>query len=226
MNNLAPVSFVSQSERNAIPAILHLIWVGPKSCPVTLPTYVEGWKTLMPNWTVRLWGNDDINDKEFNESALQLIQAANTGVQKADIMRYFILEKYGGVYMDADVEPYRSLDPLLHVPFTTLACHDLPVTWAYISIGFFAATPHHPLFQSCCKMLKNVQLNTDAPHMQTGPRLFGHCISQLATDQPHGLLPIRSFYRNKAGQQWIDGSFLGEDDNSRFGSHLYSKLWD
>ena len=40
------------------------------------------------------------------------LAAPNFG-QKADILRYELLERYGGVYVDVDMECLQSLDPLL-----------------------------------------------------------------------------------------------------------------
>ena len=43
------------------------------------------------------------------------IGAFKTGVEKADIMRYFILYHHGGVYADLDMECLRPWEPLLQV---------------------------------------------------------------------------------------------------------------
>lgn len=220
------VNLFNRGERNEIPAILHLVWVGPHPRPVVLDQYISQWKTLMPEWTVRVWGNEDINLEEFDQETLSLIEKAQTGVQKADIMRYHIVFKYGGVYMDADVEPFQSLHPLLYQPFSILICHDLDVTWPYISIGFFAASPNHPVMQNCCRLLPTVELNNGAPHMNTGPRLMGRALFEYQYSEKFGLLPIQAFYRNKKGQLASNGTYLDKDDNSRLGSHLYTKMWD
>ncbi len=34
--------------------------------------------------------------------------------QKADVARYEIVLKYGGIYMDIDFEPLKNIEPLLH----------------------------------------------------------------------------------------------------------------
>lgn len=215
-------------KQNNIPKLLHLIWVGPNHAPESLDVYIKQWRELMPEWTIRLWGNDDINCNEFEESALQLINTANTGVQKADIMRYFIIKKYGGVYMDADVEPHKSLDAILYLPHDVILCHDLEFKWAYISIGFFAAIPNHPLLETCCRLLCVAELNVGSPHLHTGPRIMGRAIFETKLNDfvKYGLLPIQAFYRNKKGQEWINCELVKEDYDNRFGSHTYSKLWD
>ena len=38
-------------------------------------------------------------------------------IQRADFIRYAILDKYGGIYIDADVRPIKSLDTLFSRPY-------------------------------------------------------------------------------------------------------------
>ena len=204
---------VTDNNTNKIPKLLHLIWVGPDRAPDFLRTHVEGWAKLMPEWTIRIWTNDDINTNMFPEKAVELINSVVKGAQKADIMRYFIIEKYGGVYMDVDVVPHKSLDPLLKFKDANLVlCHDLPLTWEYIINAFFAAVPNHPILKTACQMCYKTILNTEDIHLKTGPFLLGHAVAKTFNDDKTYLLPVKSFYRS-------------ENNNERFGTHTYAKLW-
>lgn len=195
-----------------IPKLLHMIWVGPDTPPPYVSAHFQTWNNLLPSWTLRLWTNDDIHSTEFPAHIVDQIHLAKKGAQKADIMRYFIIEKYGGVYMDVDVVPHRSLSPLLCLSPVVL-CHDLPITWAYVAIGFFASAPHHPLFKKACELCARVTLNTPDIHLYTGPRLLGEALSLVKYEGPPiTLLPTKFFYRNEAFP-------------NRFGTHTYAKNW-
>lgn len=204
--------YVETGLTSNIPRILHLIWVGENNAPESLHRYLNTWRALMPAWNIRLWTNIDIN--EFPEAAIALINTATKGAQKADIMRYFIIEKYGGVYMDADVIPNASLEPLLtnFHNANLIICHDIPLTWHYISIGFFAAAPGHPVLKAACSMCYNIELNTSDIHMKSGPALFGRAIAQTDVTELIYLLPSIAFYYN-------------ENIKGRFGTHTFAKLW-
>ena len=208
-----PLQFPSLQKENEIPRILHLIWVGENAAPHYFHSNVSKWKELMPLWEVRVWSNSDITIEHFPEDIIDLLGRVKKGAQKADIMRYFIIEKYGGVYMDSDVTPHRSLEPLItQIPDAkAIICHDIPLTWQYISIGFFAAVPHHPLFQLSSQLVYSARINTEDLHMHTGPRLFGEAVSRISGN-PIVLLPTEFFYRNL-------------DFNERFGNHFYAKEW-
>ena len=195
-----------------IPRILHMIWVGPEP-PASFSEHASQWHALMPSWTIRVWRNEDIHTGEFPEPIVRLIGWTNKGAQKADIMRYHIMEKYGGVYVDADVIPRRSLEDLVvHTRRRVILCHDLPVTWPYISIGFFAAVPNHPLFKTACALCYTITVNTSDIHLQSGPRLLGKAVWKTPTEEPYMLLPIKYFYRNDTCPY-------------AFGTHTYAKNW-
>jgi mannosyltransferase OCH1-like enzyme len=199
---------------NNIPRILHLIWIGKKEEPSYVREHLLKWKKLMPNWQIILWTNDDLVEEKFPLKFLDLLNKVNSGAQKADILRYFIIEKYGGVYVDVDIIPNKSLDPIITQLFNTslVICHDLEITWAYIINAFFAAVPNHPVLKTACELcINNIVINTEDIHMHSGPRLFGECI--LLNEKSDIIcLPSNFFYHNL-------------NNDNRFGMHIYAKNW-
>jgi mannosyltransferase OCH1-like enzyme len=208
-----------------------MIWVGGAPQPVTFHMYAEMWRTLMPDWTIRIWGNADINEEEFPTDAVGLINAVSKGAQKADIMRYFILEKYGGIYVDGDVEPLRSLEPVLSLQKEIVLCHDLPITWPYISIGFIAAAPHHPLLKLASNKCYHADIQSSSIHFETGPRLFGNAIWETPSKEPYAVLPPDTFYYNdsnviaKQGVILPEGYSIDHTNPHHLGVHHYAKSW-
>lgn len=205
-----------QSEKKSkIPKVLHMIWVGENEAPEYVSTFLLQWKELMPDWSIRLWTNKDITTEHFPCDIVSLINWSNKGAQKADIMRYFIIEKYGGFYVDTDVIPHRSFDLLLNEwnNAGVLLCHDLDLTWEYISIGFFGSIQNHPVLQKACELIYVTTINTSDIHLKTGPHLLGKAVAFTEFDKNDViLLPTNYFYRN------LDYPY-------RIGHHFYSKLW-
>ena len=196
-----------------IPKNLHIIWVGDNPMPDYVMPNIEQWKHFMPDWNVRLWTNYDINVHEFPEDIVEKINESTIGAQKADIMRYFIVEKYGGFYMDTDTTPYRSLTPLTQLGFDLIVYHDNSVTWEYLCNSPFGASPHHPVVQTACTMIRGVTLNTSDPHLHTGPHLWGKSIA------------ITPFFGKKIGV--LSHQFFDKFDyfDGKYGSHTYAASW-
>ena len=222
---LIPKNYIFSKDAPVIPPIVHLIWVGDAEQPPYIEKYIQQWQTLMPTWKIRLWKNADISEQEFPPTAVKKINSCIKGAQKADIMRYFIIYKYGGIYLDTDIIPHKSLAPLIEWGKPIILCHDLQLTWEYIQCAFFAACPNEPLFKYACNLTECAIINTPDIHMHTGPRLLGEAVSKCITDKPIQLLDYMYFYRNLIGQQGIDGYAVNIDYNNRFGSHTYAKMW-
>ena len=102
-----------------IPNILHRVAIG------TPPESAERWwakfKVLHPTWTL-MTHTDDPNN--FPRTAPHWANCKKVA-QQADLMRYEVLQQYGGVYVDWDVEPYKALDPFLGLQgFVACEAHD------------------------------------------------------------------------------------------------------
>jgi mannosyltransferase OCH1-like enzyme len=100
--------------RQRVPRILHQTWK-TSDIPEELTKYVASWKRYNPDWEFRFW--NDTQGLALIEQHYpwfyKHIDKFKSGVEKADIMRYFILYHHGGVYADLDMECLRPWEPLL-----------------------------------------------------------------------------------------------------------------
>ena len=208
------IELVKEVPLATIPLKFHMIWVGENPIPDYAFQNFLNWKKLMPHWEARLWTNDHIHISEFPQEAIDKINQAKKGAQKADIMRYFIIKKYGGFYIDTDTIPHRSLDPLLYMGSDLILYHDNHLTWEYICNSPFGASPEHPVLQEICKRVLTVELNTSDVHFKTGPFLWGTVISQVPPQN---------------GKKYIllDYTLFSNFHNppDKFGTHTYAASW-
>ena len=99
-----------------IPKIIHQVWLGGPM-PDELVEMRQSLIDAHPGWEFRLWGDDDFgwlrNQDLFDQA--ETIAPGSEGQFRSDVARYEILARYGGVYVDCDIEavPGRSLDELL-----------------------------------------------------------------------------------------------------------------
>ncbi|HRH25850.1 MAG TPA: glycosyltransferase [Candidatus Paceibacterota bacterium] len=92
-----------------IPKIFHHIWLGNAPLPEKFSLWLSQWEEMNPGWTVMRWTDQNLpeitNRKEFDE--------ADRMAKKSDILRYEVCLQYGGVYIDADFEPLKPIEPIL-----------------------------------------------------------------------------------------------------------------
>jgi FkbM family methyltransferase len=99
----------NEKQSSKIPKILHQIWLGGE-VPKQFNPHIKKLRNLHPHWEYRLWTDNNIDFKLINQNLFDM--AKNMG-QKSDILRYEILNKYGGVYLDLDHVAIRSFDDLI-----------------------------------------------------------------------------------------------------------------
>jgi mannosyltransferase OCH1-like enzyme len=100
-----------------IPRTMHHIWIGPRSLPEEFAGYRRAWAELHPTWEHRVWTNANTPlPGMVNQDAWDRAEEVVTGSVeqfRSDLLRYEILYRFGGVYVDADMEPRQPLDQLL-----------------------------------------------------------------------------------------------------------------
>ena len=70
------------------------------------------WHKYMPDWEYKLW-NEDNFDVHCNAYCSEAYQAGKYAFV-SDVARLVALRDEGGLYLDTDVEVFRSFEPLLH----------------------------------------------------------------------------------------------------------------
>ena len=103
---------------NTFPRIIHQCFLGfDGPIPEKWVQNHKKWKKLHPSYQIRLWNMEDsvtlIN--EIDPSFLRIFENYEFNIERADAIRYFILYKFGGIYVDLDIIPNYSLDSLLEM---------------------------------------------------------------------------------------------------------------
>lgn len=138
-----------------IPKIIHQIWLGPLEIPEKYKEYTASWKNLHSDWEYKLWREKDIEN--WNFASKDLYNKASSYQEKSDILRYEILKKFGGLYIDLDYRALKSFDKLHHLysfygSIEPPLSHDNNIT---ISNAIIASAPNNPIFEITLHKIRN-----------------------------------------------------------------------
>lgn len=107
-------------EEDQIPKILHFIWIGQKKFPAESLKNLKSWQKHHPDWRIFFW--TDNHQPPLPEMEVKQIEApgrlasyyiaATNPAERADYLRYAILHKWGGIYVDHDVKCLRNFEGL------------------------------------------------------------------------------------------------------------------
>ena len=99
-----------------IPKIIHQIWSGiDEPLPEYFRQFGETWKENHPDWKYEFWDNDRINSfiNKYYPQYWDIYRSFQYDIQRWDAIRYLILDKIGGLYVDFDTECLQAHDCLL-----------------------------------------------------------------------------------------------------------------
>jgi mannosyltransferase OCH1-like enzyme len=146
-----------------IPRVFHQIWLGEGAFPYAVER--ESWYRFHPDWEHRLWSERDLpRDLELTEAANLLRQPA----ERADILRLELLHRHGGVYLDADFECLKPIDPLVVGASCFLGLLDS----GRVSNAVIGSVPGHPLLAKAMTEVRPRTTYGPVDREGTGPLLL------------------------------------------------------
>jgi len=97
-----------------IPKVIHYCWFGRNPIPDRCKKWMDSWRKFCPDYEIREWNEDnyDVTQNAYMYEAYQKGKWAFV----SDYARIDVVYKYGGIYLDTDVELVGSLDDLLYQP--------------------------------------------------------------------------------------------------------------
>jgi hypothetical protein len=95
----------------SIPKKIHYCWFGKNDKPKIVKKCIESWFENLPGYEIIEW-----NEENFNININSYVKEAYEAKKFAfvsDFVRVYALYQYGGIYLDTDVEVYKSFDEFL-----------------------------------------------------------------------------------------------------------------
>lgn len=99
-------------ENYKIPKTIHYCWFGGKEKPEIVKKCINSWQKHLNEYEIIEW-----NEENFNLKMNPYVQEAYESKMFAfvsDYVRVHALYHYGGIYLDTDVEVFKTFDDFLH----------------------------------------------------------------------------------------------------------------
>lgn len=197
-----------------IPRILHR--VVPERTTPEVEAYWEEFARLHPDWELRTH-RDPLDPAEWPETSDHWSDCAN-GAQLADLIRLEALLRWGGIYVDSDCEPFRSLEPL--VPLSAFAAWE---DERCVPNAVMGAVPGHPAIRACLDLALS---RIPGPTWPAGPGVTTEILpgrSDVLLFPPGTFYPVH--YRDAARAALMDDPRLADRQPWAFLLHRYAYSW-
>lgn len=166
----------------AIPKTIHYVWLGKGELSERAKHCIESWKKYLPDYKIKLWNEDnfDINFNEWTKEAYKQGKYAFV----SDVIRLYALYTEGGIYMDTDVEVYKSLDDFLNEDgFTGFEDINYPST---ATLGSIKGNPVIKLmldYYNCIDFIKYDDWRDYIKYQKTSTCIQSNILSMLGIDR-------------------------------------------
>jgi glycosyltransferase involved in cell wall biosynthesis len=147
-----------------IPAVIHQTWKDA-DVPAQWKKWADSWRLHHPGWGYRLWTDSDNRTflQEHYPWFLPVYDGYAEPIMRADAIRYFLLDHFGGLYVDLDFECLSPVDGILDGHELVLGCEPQAHTQLLLArqrgfsriVGnaFIASRPGHPFWAHAHRQL-------------------------------------------------------------------------
>ena len=203
-----------------IPKDIHLIWIGGDP-PDYFQKFLGTFEEHLPEFTMKVWGNDDLTKKNFPKTFKYIQEAKklqgkqmfneegralydddmnpltySKWAQITDLMRLEIIHNHGGFYFDTTFEILKPMYNLFNKKkYRFYGCNEVPRFKDHyiLSNSFFGAVKGSVILKRLLKkdVLDNIDFNDFAVDFQTGP---GFLRSAVHLNDNYKILPSHYLY--------------------------------
>lgn len=164
-----------------------IIWQTYKVPYSDLPGYArkaaESWQSRNPGWQYKYMSDEQVIDfvaSEYGQDWVDLFKACPVGVMRADMWRYMVVHRHGGMYADLDTICKQPIDEWLDPTARMVVCPENEIhfcQWA------FAASAESPVLASVLGLIQEGfkapdYSDPDFVHKLTGPAVWTRGIRQ------------------------------------------------
>jgi inositol phosphorylceramide mannosyltransferase catalytic subunit len=183
---------VCPTKEGRIPKIIHQIWLGSEF-PKSYVRWQKSWTKFNSDWEYKLWRDEEAS--KFDFAGKELFEKTSNPGAKSDILRYFILKTFGGVYVDTDFECLRSFNDLNERFdfYTGLIYSEKP----YLANGLIGCIPNHPIINLICESISEPYNEQTTSILDfSGPGKFTNCVfeSIFVDNLVNIVFPVTYFY--------------------------------
>jgi mannosyltransferase OCH1-like enzyme len=199
---------------------IHFCWFGPKPISEKNRENIQICKTINPDFTLQLWGNELLDVPDFNNQYVQTCAANGKFANLANYARIYLLKKYGGFYLDIDVRCIKPFSLLLEQlgEVENIYAYESPDNATYINNAVCAATANNSFISKVHDLFLQTfdgseRANISSPHFIT---------SVLTSGAPNvTILPRDYFYPYNYDETFHEGCVT----TNTFCIHQWDKNW-
>lgn len=210
-----------------IPKTIHYCWFSGDPYPDLVKRCIRSWKRMLPDYKLRLWdGNSfDFDSVPYVKEGM----AAKRWAVASDYIRLYALYTEGGIYLDSDVEVFKTFNSFLNNSFFTGTEPYIIDNKIYYDLecAIIGSEKGHPFLKEALNHYNSIHYNPD--NHQTVCIILAQLLSKYGytfenkqynisndvTVYPLDHIHDKYSFYDKSAIHWCQGSWLDFPEKSR-----------
>lgn len=201
-----------------IPKIIHYSWVGTEM-PDNVRARINEWKTILPNWKFMFWNE---NNYDFDQFWFTREKLKNQDWGYAsDELRYDVVNRYGGFYLDTDMIIKKDISPLL----------DKNMVWGFmydncLLTSFFGSEPNQTFFDEILDEYANLKNKDELLKMTSNPFITNIFRKKIPDFRLNGKTQILNYKDSRISVFARDYfCYPSKNNSANYTEHLFDNSW-
>ena len=204
------------NHESVVPQIIHQIFLteGRNASINKYAAAVASCQDLHPTWKHKIWREEDASSliAHHYPDIWPHYRNYKQSIQRANILRYALLDHFGGVYLDLDVTCLQPLDHLRHLPWLTPGAYP-----AGVNNAFVLSKPNHSFARHLLNAVESHDLVWGLPYVEnmlsSGCMFFSNMWMSYVQ-----MLSCKS--KSGAATNGRDSVFILADENGNMDPHM------
>lgn len=207
----------------SIPKKIHYCWLSGDPYPDDIQRCIDSWHKYMPDYEFVLWDMNMFDSSKWRYASEALSKKKYAFA--SDVVRLYALYTEGGIYLDSDIEVYRSFDPLLEN--SAFSCMESGGRFAAWLMG---SEPGNPLINELLYYYEDKSFLREDGSMDLTP----NTIPTTRTLSKYGMEPVNRLQKLEHITIYPEEYFCPKNPwtgkinitNNTYAMHLFTGAWN
>lgn len=203
-----------------IPKVIHYCWFSGEIKSRLIHRCIRSWKKVLPDYEIKCW---DANSFDFDKVPyVKQAYERKKWAFVADYVRLYALYTEGGIYLDSDVEVFKSFDEFLNYSFFSGTDIRTPNRdWFAIEAAIMGAEKGNVYVKCCLDCYNQLRFINDDGSINT--KVMPDIISPILKDYGYEAVDETQFLKNNIA---IFSSKYFANCNALDYEEIYARHWN
>jgi mannosyltransferase OCH1-like enzyme len=193
-----------------IPKKIHYIWLGRHKKPSNFKEVFSSWEKFASEYEVKEWNEDNCTEFELPPVFYTFLRLKKYAFA-SDVLRFYILKKYGGFYSDIDQVLVKPLDDFLDKELVFCKYHSRD---DYYGFGLFGVSKNNLFVETMCHFFETDTNYTQGKQFTIINVIGSKVLNSLMKEGLTATILEQEYFHPEIENKWTDHTYAHHLSNT------------